>query len=90
MIDFLLTSSCLSHGNNSSSVLAAQRVGNDHDARDQQTQCDEPFLSIVETVIRKCHTWPGEDLLSIRKVKTVLHEVGAVLCLVPLVNQFLV
>src|SRR5689334_158678 len=51
LIDFLLTSICLPHGDNSRDVIAAWRVGNNHYSTGEQAQSDKPFLSIIETVI---------------------------------------
>jgi hypothetical protein len=53
LIDFLLTSICLSHGNNPGDVVAAWRVGNDDYSTGEQAQSDQPFLSIIEAAIHE-------------------------------------
>jgi hypothetical protein len=40
LIDFLLTSICLSHGNNPGDVVAAWRVGNDDYSTGERAQSD--------------------------------------------------
>jgi hypothetical protein len=57
LIDFLLTSIYLSHGDNPRGVVAAWRVGNNNYSTGEQAQSDQPFPSPYDVatfvVIRK-------------------------------------
>src|SRR5207248_3980457 len=85
LIDFLLTSICLSHGDNPGDVAAAWRVGNNDYSTGEQTQGDKPFLSIIEAAVYEGDAKPGQHLFGVRKIQTVFSEVAAVLRLVPFV-----
>jgi hypothetical protein len=82
LIDFLLTAVCLSHGDNPR-VLAARRVGDNHNPAGQHAKGDKPFLPIIETVIHECDTRAGQDFLGVPKIQAMPDEVAAVLGLVP-------
>jgi hypothetical protein len=76
LIDFLLTSICLSHGDNPRGIVPAWRVGNDDYPTVDQTQRDEPFLSIVETAICEGDARTGEHLFGVLKIQPVFSEVN--------------
>src|ERR1700730_16169875 len=82
LIDFLLTTVCLPHGDNPR-VLAARRVGDHHDVLGQHAQGYNPFLPIIETVIHECDARACEHFFSVPKIQATLDEVAAVLGLVP-------
>src|SRR5262249_30698153 len=84
-VDFLLTLICLSHGDNARDVLVVRRVGNDDYSTSEQAQSDEPFLSILETVINEGDARSSQHLFGVRKIQTVFSEVGAVLRFVPFI-----
>jgi hypothetical protein len=81
----LLTSICLSHGDNPRDVVAAWRVGDNDYSTGEQAQSDKPFLSIIETVIYERDARAGQHLFSVRKIQSMLGEVAAVLRFVPFV-----
>src|SRR5271167_2845509 len=84
LIDFLLTSICLSHGDNSGNVVATWRVGDNDYSADEQAQSDKPFLSIIKTVIDEGDAGSAQHLFGVRKVQTMLGGVAAAFRLVPL------
>src|SRR5580704_9614168 len=84
LIDFLLMSICLSHGDNPRDVVAAWRVGNNDYSTGEQAQCDKPFLSIIEAAIYEGYAGTGQYLFGIRKIQPMFSEVAAVLRFVPL------
>jgi hypothetical protein len=59
VVDFLLTSVCLSHGDNACHVGAARRVGNHDNPAFERTDANEPFLSVIDTVIYEGDAAPG-------------------------------
>jgi hypothetical protein len=83
LIDFLLTSVCLSHGDDARFIVAVLRVGYDNYSTGEKAQGEKPFLPIIETVIYESHVRPGQYLLGVREIQTLLGEVAAVLRLVP-------
>ena len=85
LIDFLLTSICLSHGDNPRGVVAAWRVGDDDYSTGEQAQGDEPFLPIIEAAIDEADTRAGQHLFGVRKIQPMFSEVAAVLRFVPFV-----
>ncbi len=85
LIDFLFTSICLSHRDNPRDTFAPWRVGNHDYSTGQQTQGDEPFLTIIETVIYEGDATTAEHLFSVREIQPVLSEVAPVLRFIPLV-----
>src|SRR5215469_15103282 len=87
LIDFLLTSICLSHGDDARHVTAARRVSNEDYSTGEQAQCDKPFLSIIEAVIHEGNARSAEHLFSVSKVEAVLNKVGPVLCFVPFISH---
>jgi hypothetical protein len=82
LIDFLLTSIRLSHGDNPRGVAAAERVGDNDYPTGEQAQSDKPFLSIIETVIYERDARAGQHLF---EIQPMLGEVDAVLRFVPFV-----
>jgi hypothetical protein len=85
LIDFLLTSICLSHGDNPRDVVAAWRVGNDDYSTGEQAQGDKPFLSIIEAAIYEGDARAGQHLFGVGKIQTMFSEIAAVLRFVPLI-----
>src|SRR5690242_560658 len=81
LIDFLLTSICLSHGDDMRHVAAARRVSNDDYSTGEQAQAGKPFLSIIEAIVHEGHARAAEHSFGIGKIQAVLDEVAAVLCL---------
>jgi hypothetical protein len=81
----LLTSICLSHGDNPRDVVTAWRVGDNDYSTSEQAQSDKPFLSIIETVIYERDARAGQHLFGVCKIQPMLNEVGAVLRFVPVV-----
>jgi hypothetical protein len=79
----LLTSICLSHGDNPRDVVAAWRVGNDHYPTGQQAQSDKPFLSIIEAAVFEGDARAGQHLFGVRKIQPMFREVAAVFRFVP-------
>jgi len=71
LIDFLLTSICLSHGDNPRDVVAAWRVGNDNHSTGEQAQGDKPFLSIIEAAVYEGNAWSGQHLFGVHKIQTM-------------------
>jgi hypothetical protein len=84
-VDFLLTSICLSRGDNPRDVPAAWRVGDNDCSTGEQAQGDKPFLSIIETVVYEGDARPGQHLFGVRKVQTVFGGVALVLRFVPFI-----
>jgi hypothetical protein len=87
LVDFLFTSIRLSHGDNARDIVASRRVGNRDCSTGEQAQADEPFLSIVETVIYEGDARPGQYLSGVREIQTMFGEVPSVLRFVPLVRH---
>ncbi len=85
LIDFLLTSIRLSHGDDARHDAATRRVSNDDYSTGEQAQGGKPFLSIIEAIIHEGHARVAEHLFGVGKVQAVLDEVAAVLCFVPCV-----
>ena len=83
LIDFLLTSVRLSHGDHARHLVPARGVSHHHDPPSEHPESDQPFLSIVETVIDEADAAAGEDLFGIRKIQAVLGTIAAVLGFVP-------
>jgi hypothetical protein len=79
LIDVLLTSICLSHGDNPRGVFAAWRVGNHNHPANEQTQGDKPHLSIIEAAIHESDARPRQHLFSVREIQPVLDEVATAL-----------
>jgi len=87
LVDFFLTSIGLSHGDDSCNVVAAGRVG-DHDyPLFEHAQSDQPFLSIVETVVDEGNTRPCQHLFGVGEIQSVFSHVAGVLGLVPFEYQ---
>jgi hypothetical protein len=82
----VLTSVSLPHGDNAGLVIA-QRVGYYNQPSGEQAQSDEPFFSIVETIILESDARPGKHLFGVSEMQAVFCEVTVVLRLVPLVSQ---
>jgi len=59
LIDLLLTSICLSHGDNPRGVVAAWRVGDNNYSNSEQAQGDKPHLSIIEAAVYESNARPG-------------------------------
>jgi len=58
-------------------VLSSPRsVDNDDNSTGEYAQGDEPFLSIIETVIDECYTRSGQHLLGVAKIQAMLSEVA--------------
>jgi hypothetical protein len=68
-IDFLLTPTCLSHGDNPGGVVGAWRVGDNDYSTGKQAQGDKPFLFIIETVIGERDAGAGQYLLGVRNLR---------------------
>lgn len=79
LIDFLLTSVRLSHGDHARHLVLARGVSHHHDPPNEHPESDQPFLSIVETVIDEAYAAAGEDLFGIGKVQAVLCAIAAIL-----------
>jgi len=62
-------------------------LGNHDGSTGEQAQADQPFLSIIETVVYEGDARPGQYLSGIRKIQTMLGEVASVLRFVPLVRH---
>jgi len=62
-------------------------VGNEDYPTSEQTQSDQPFLSIIETAVYEGDARAGEHLFGVRKIQPVLREIAAVLRPVPFVCQ---
>jgi len=58
LIDLLLTSICLSHGDNPRGVVAAWRVGDNNYSNSEQAQGDK-HLSIIEAAVYESNARPG-------------------------------
>src|SRR5271157_282108 len=86
LIDFLLTSVRLPHGDDAGG-LAARRMGYHDQASGEEAQSDQPFLSIIETVVLEGDTRSGKYLFGVLKSQTVLGEVATVLRFVPSVSH---
>jgi hypothetical protein len=84
----LLTTIRLSHGDDPRGVVAAGRV-RDHDgSASEQTQCDQPRLSMFKTLIHECDAWAAEYRDGIFEGQTMLGKVAEVLRFVPFVLHY--
>src|ERR1700685_4304251 len=88
VIDFLLTSVRLPHGDDAR-CRAARRMGDDQHAPGEQAQGDKPFLSIVEAAILEGDARSGKHVFGVLDVQAMLGEVATVLRLVPFVPHLL-
>jgi hypothetical protein len=84
LINFLLTSVSLPHGDDARSLIA-RGMGYDNQAPGQQAQSDEPFFPIAEAVIFERDTRSGKNLLSILEAEAMFGEILSILRLIPLV-----
>ncbi|HJU10963.1 MAG TPA: hypothetical protein VJ728_08800 [Candidatus Binataceae bacterium] len=56
----------------------------------ERTDANEPFLSIIDTVIYKGDAAPGQNPRSIGEVESVFGDIAAVLGFVPFVAHYIV
>src|SRR5712692_1489304 len=82
LIDFLLTSVRLPHGDNAR-CLAARSMGYRYHPSGKQAQSDKPFLSIIEAVIYESNARTSQHQFSVREIQAMLVKVAAVLSSVP-------
>src|SRR5216683_1435900 len=82
LIDFLLTSVRLPHGDNAR-CLAARGMGYRYQPSGKQAQSDKPFLSIIEAVIYEGDARACKHQFSVREIQAMLDKVAAVLRRVP-------
>lgn len=66
----------LSPGDDSRAVAAAWHVGDHADATDEPSQADQPFLSLLQTVIHEGDSRPSQHLFGARTVQTVCGDGG--------------
>jgi hypothetical protein len=83
LIDFSLTSICLSHGDNPRGVIAAWRVGDNNYSNGEQAQGDKPHFPIIEAAVYESDARPGQHPCSVREIQTVFSEVAAILRFIP-------
>jgi hypothetical protein len=82
LIDFLLTSVRLPHGDNPR-CPAAPGMGYRYEPSGKQAQSDKPFLCIIEAVIYEGNARTGKHQFSVREIQAMLGKVAAVLGSVP-------
>jgi hypothetical protein len=82
--DLLLTSVSLLHGDDARRLIA-RRMGYDDKTPGEQTQSNELFFAVSETVVFESDAGTGKYLLGIFKTEAVLGDVFPVLRLVPFV-----
>ncbi len=71
LIDFFLTSICLSHRDDSCSFVATRSVS-DHDRTPvEQAQGDQPFLSIIEAAVDEGDAGPFEHVFGIGEIQAM-------------------
>src|ERR1035437_4390782 len=76
LIDFLFTSVPFPHGDDARSLIA-RCVGHDNQPSGQQTQSDQPFFPVLETVIFERDARPGKHLCGILEGQAMLGEILA-------------
>jgi hypothetical protein len=87
LIDFLLTSVHLSHEDDARHLVPTRGVSHHHDPPSKHSESDQPFLSIVETVVDEADAAAGEDLFGIGNVEALLGTMAAVLGFISLISH---
>ena len=67
--------------------VSTRGVSHYYDPPSEHSKSNQPFLSIVETVIDEADAATGEDLFGIGKVQPVLGTIAAVFGFVPLITH---